>query len=59
MYEAAYIVYKNSFVLYTGIFIFMLMLTVAVDIGVLPFLILGIIWTFQNVLYMCSYEKKR
>ena len=59
MYEAAYIVYKNSFVLYTGIFIFMLMLTVAVDIGVLPFLILGIIWTFQNVLYMCSYERKR
>ena len=33
------------------------MLSVVVDIGVLPFLMLGIIWTYQNVLYICNYNK--
>ena len=58
MYRAAYVVYRKSNWLYSGIFIFLLMLSVVVDIGVLPFLMLGIIWTYQNVLYICNYNKK-
>lgn len=59
MYGAAYVVYRKSNWLYAGIYIVLLMCSVAVDIGVLPFLMLGIIWTYQIVLYMCNYEKRR
>ena len=59
MYEAAYVVYRKSNWLYAGIYIVLLMCSVAVDIGVLPFLMLGIIWTYQIVLYICNYEKRR
>lgn len=58
MYEAAYVVYRKSNWLYAGIYIVLLLLSVAVDIGMLPFLMLGIIWTYQIVLYMRNYEKR-
>ena len=52
MYRAAYVVYRKSNWLYSGIFIFLLMLSVVVDIGVLPFLMLGNYLDFTRMFYI-------
>lgn len=57
IYEAAYRVYARSTYLYSGLLIFFIVISVAVDIGVLPFLTVGCIWIFQNVTYYRSYGK--
>lgn len=58
-FEAAYQAYLYSQYLYGGIFVVLILLSTALDIGVLPFILVGMIWMFQNIIYVRNYNKKR
>lgn len=59
MFQAAYYTQLKTQFVYLAVFIGLLILSNAVEVGVVPFLILMVIWVSQSLIYWYEYEKKR
>lgn len=59
MFQAAYYTQLRTQFIYLGVFIGLLLLSNAVEVGIVPFLILLVIWVSQSLIYWYEYEKKR
>lgn len=59
MFQAAYYTRLKTQFVYLAVFIGLLILSNAVEVGVVPFLILMVIWVSQSLIYWYEYEKKR
>lgn len=57
MFEAAYNVYRRSQYIFGGVLIMLMMVSVVVRIGFLPFFVIGFIWAAQTIIYFRSYGK--
>ena len=51
-YKAAFQVYRTSPALYIGIFLVLIFTSFVVDIGVAPFLVWGVLWLTQTIVYL-------
>ena len=59
LFQAAYYTHLRTQFVYLAVFIGLLLLSNVVEVGVVPFLILMVIWVSQSLIYCYEYEKKR
>lgn len=59
LFQAAYYTQLRTQFVYLAVFIGLLLVSNAVEIGIVPFLILMVIWVSQSLIYCYEYEKKR